>query len=723
MAFPNSRRRIAAVALVAVAVAAGYVWHRSTLVAPPPTTIVTDRHGTFMAQIGGGPDGYGYWPVEHIPERVEAAILALEDHRFWEHPGVDPLAVLRAARANVLLRHRISGASTIAMQVARMQDPAPRGYIAKAFEAATALVMTARYGREAVLKQYLELVPFGQNSHGIAHAARWYFDKPVEDLSWAEIAVLSAVPQSPAAMNPGTIAGRARAVDRGRKALVRLHEQGVLDDAAFAQSLINIDNLAAPARMVRPPDALHAILRIGDLVGKGPPLERVSSTIDLGLQQHVAKLARQRLDYLRPLGAEQVSVMVVDRRSMEVLALIGSGRYDAVDAGKIDYSTRQRSPGSTLKPFIFAEALERGDIGPGTILNDNPDNGTGIDDADRRFLGPLLPRQALANSRNVPAALLVRLVGLDRTHWFLGNLGLHHEDHPADRYGLTLSVGGMPTTLDRLVQAYGALANEGNFVPLRWYREQKEPPGRPVLSVATARLITMFLADPMARLPSFSRMGATEYPFPTAVKTGTSQGYRDAWVAAYTDRYLVGVWVGRPDGRPMTGISGASSAAVVAHDILIDLHGADADGLSDTMFRAPAGHEAVPLCATTGRPSDGTCAQVLTEFMPSGPGAAAPIPIASVPASASTRLRIVSPLNHTTFIRNPEAPVGSTFLPLRLGADSGEGQVVWYVDGQPFQVAAATETVQWPVTPGRHQFEARPPYDPGGSSRVEVTIR
>ncbi len=334
----------------------------------------------------------------------------------------------------------------------------------------------------------------------------------------------------------------------------------------------------------------------------------------------------------------------------------------------------------------------------------------------------MLPRQALGNSRNVPAALLVRLVGLDRTHWFLGNLGLHHEDHPADRYGLTLSVGGMPTTLDRLVSAYGALANDGSFRPLRWYQEQPEPPGRPVVSPATARLITLFLADPMARLPSFARMGATEYPFPTAVKTGTSQGYRDAWVAAYTDRYLVGVWVGRPDGRPMTAISGASGAAVVAHDILLYLHGADADGLSDTMFRPPAGHEPVPLCAATGRPNDGACAQVLTEFMPSNAAPALPKPT-PVRLPAAPQLRIVSPLNRTAFIRNPEAPPGSTFLPLRLGIECAGGQVVWYVDGEPFRVAAADETVPWPVTPGRHQFEARRPYDQGGSTPVEVTIR
>jgi len=695
-----------------------FLWQRSTLTQPRPTTIVSDRHGNFLAQLGNNGEGYGYWPVEHVPDRVAAALLALEDRRFWDHPGVDPLAVGRALYSNLSSERRVSGASTLAMQVARMQHPASRSYLAKLTEAATALVMTARYGRDAVFKQYLLLVPFGQSSHGIGHAARWYFDKPVEDLSWAEIAFLSAIPQSPSAFNPANPAGRAKALERGRKALARLREQGVISAPEQAQALLDLDRLEPREHPTRPPEALHAILHLAELVQAGPPVERITSSIDLGLQDQINALARARLDSLRSQGAQQVAVILADRQSLEVLALVGSGRYGAPDAGEIDYALRTRSPGSTLKPFIYAQALEQGDIAANTILLDAPDNGTGIDNADHRFLGPLLPRQALGNSRNVPAATLVRRSGLDRTYWFLASLGLHDEARPAERYGLTLSVGGLPTALDRLVTAYGALANDGMLAPLRWYREQRLPAPHRVLSAETAQLVTGFLADPMDRLPSFARMGSTEYPFPVAIKTGTSQGYRDAWIAAYTDRYLLGIWVGRPDGRPMGELSGATSAALIGRDILLDLYKQDADGLSDGSFRAPQGMVPVSLCAATGRPSDEHCAQTLTEYLPSAPPA-----LIEAVAEAPHRLRIGSPLNNSTYIRNPEQPPGLAFLPLRLTADSGDGQIVWYVDGKPLQVADNRETVRWPVEPGRHSIEARLPYGGGGTRAVEVTVR
>jgi penicillin-binding protein 1C len=716
------RKILGAVLLFLVIGAAGFIWHRSTFIDPRPTTILADRHGAFLGQIGESGLGYGYWPVEQVPQRVSAAILALEDHRFWDHPGVDPLAVFRAAASNLREARRVSGASTLAMQVARMQHPAARGYVAKSVEMATALAMTARYGREGVLRQYLKLVPLGQNSHGIAHAARWYFDKPVDDLSWAEIAFLSAIPQAPAAMNPNAESGRLRATLRGHRALARLRAQGVLTDEEFAHAEDDIERLTIQSHPTRPADAIHAVLLTEALMDDHPALARARSTIDLALEDRVTKIARQKLDSLRPQGAEQMAVILLDPKTAEVLAMVGSSRYAGTESGMIDYAVRPRSPGSTLKPFIYAQALERGDIAPSTVLVDDPDNGTGIDNADRRFLGPLLPRQALANSRNVPAAKLIRVSGLMQTHWFLGNLGLHDGNRPAERYGLTLAVGGLPTGLDRLVAAYDALANDGVLKPLKWYEGQTLPEPRRVLGEQTAREITAFLSDPMARLPSFARMGSTEYPFPVAVKTGTSQGYRDAWVVAYSQRYLVGVWIGRPDGRPMAGLSGAASAAALAHDILIDLHGAESDGLDDGEFRRPAGLNPVRLCAESGRPDDGHCERVATEFMT--PAASAnPLQPASMTVAAPVRLRVATPTNRSTFIRNPELPASLSFLPLRLAAGAGLPQVLWYVDGKPLQVADATETVRWPLAPGRHTIQARAPYGDARSNEIEVVVR
>src|SRR3982751_4379042 len=215
----RNRRRRTATAIGATAVALSALgWFSAALQAPKPTPILLDRGGGFMAQIAAPDDaGYGYWEIADLPPRVVAATVALEDRRFWWHPGVDPLAISRAVWQNVTSGNRVSGASTLAMQVARMQDPASRNYLNKAREASTAFFLTLRYGREAVLRQYLKLAPYGNDSHGIAHAARFYFDKPVADLSWAEIAFLAAIPQAPGRMNPLLLDGRADAIARGQR--------------------------------------------------------------------------------------------------------------------------------------------------------------------------------------------------------------------------------------------------------------------------------------------------------------------------------------------------------------------------------------------------------------------------------------------------------------------------------------------------------------------------
>jgi penicillin-binding protein 1C len=275
------RRHVVAAAALTLAGVTGvfgyYVACRARLIAPAPTPILYDRHGAFLSQIGfeaGDKErgekriDYGYWPLVRIPDRVARATLALEDRRYWEHPGVDPIAVARALWQNIRHHGRRSGASTIAMQIARMQQPAARGLVAKSMEAATAVALTLRYGRAALLAHYLRIVPYGNGSHGIAHAARWYFDKPVEDLSWAEIAVLSAIPQSPTRMNPLRPEGLERAVRRGHRMLAELARQNVIDAAELAVAQRQLDELRLPAPPRRP-DALHAVIRFETLRKEG----------------------------------------------------------------------------------------------------------------------------------------------------------------------------------------------------------------------------------------------------------------------------------------------------------------------------------------------------------------------------------------------------------------------------------------------------------------------
>ena len=263
---------------------------RAHFIDPAPTPLIRDRHGQFLAQAGEGSDApLGHWRVEGLPERVVAATVVLEDQRFWRHPGVDPLAAARAVRQNLAAGRRISGASTLAMQVARLQAPGPRTLPRKLLEATTAVLLTARYGRDAVLRQYLRLVPYGNRVRGIGYAARRYLDKPVEDLSWAEIAFLAAIPQAPSDANPYTAAGRARARSRAARILRALHAEGHLSDAELAQSLGELEGIGAPHAAHRPPEALHAILSLeAEALAAADPDGGVRrATLELGVQRRL----------------------------------------------------------------------------------------------------------------------------------------------------------------------------------------------------------------------------------------------------------------------------------------------------------------------------------------------------------------------------------------------------------------------------------------------------
>lgn len=737
------------------------------LESPRPTPVIYDRNGRFLTEIavetaagreGGRQLDHGYWPTRDLPDRVVRATLALEDRRFFDHPGVDVFAVVRGVWQNLARSRRRVGASTVAMQIARMQHPAPRNVWSKAREAAVALALTFRHGRDKLLAHYLRIVPYGNGSHGIAHAARWYFDKSADDLSWAEIALLSAIPQSPTLMNPLRPDGLARAKRRGHRMLDELARQKVIDAAELALAHRQLAGLPPPVPPRRP-DALHAIMRYEAMAREGrldPPVPadpRIRATIDLDVQRQVMASARRYVAAWNASGVEQAAVMVVERESGAVLADVGSIDYYGSPAGAIDFSRTLRSPGSTLKPFIYAFAIDRGLLRPTDVMADLPDGASGIGNVDGHFLGPLLPRQALANSRNVPATNLLRRIGLDPMYHFLRDLGVHELGSPADWFGLSMAIGSLPTTLDRLVRAYGALADDGRHSELIWYDGQRRREPVRVLSADAARLVTSFLSDPLARLPSFPRFGPMEYPFPVALKTGTSQGFRDAWTVAWSRHYLVGVWVGRGDAGTMAQVTGAGSAARLARAVMLQLHGARPGDLEDTEFPPPAGRVAVALCTVGGKRSTGNCGETLSEWirpdeMPEADEAAAArlsrdrdriafslpaehrawarekgFPIAESPASpGAVRLTIAAPANNSHFWRNPETPPALDRLLLKAVVDPYVPQVVWYVDDEPFAITDPDAPVLWPIRPGAHHFQLRLPLQDGASATARIVV-
>ena len=425
----------------------------------------------------------------------------------------------------------------------------------------------------------------------------------------------------------------------------------------------------------------------------------------------------------RGAGAQQAAALVVQRGSNNVLAAVGSDGYGDSHGGAIDFTRAIRSPGSTLKPFLYAAALQRGLLHPGDMLLDGPGQSAGIGNADSRYLGPLPPRQALANSRNVPAVDVLRRLGLGAGFDLFRTLGLHALDAAPDSLGLSMAIGALPTSLDRLAGAYTALADDGVQRGLVWYRGQAEAPPRRVFSATAAREVGLFLSDPLARLPSFGRYGSTEYPFAAAVKTGTSQGYRDAWTVAWSPRFLVAAWVGRSDAGTMARLGGANSAADLVRAILLTLHHQVPGDLTDASLAVPDGYVPAPVCAGPAETRGDSCGRTLLEWLPPTPPAPAPGRTPDVPAAdPAVRLSVVTPEAGSRIWHNPESPPAVDRLVLRAKATPHVPQVVWYVDGEPFALSDPDAPVAWPLRSGEHRFQIGLPLRPERSRSVKLVV-
>ena len=566
---------------------------RSRLTSPPATPIFTDRYGTFLAEGTADENApLGFWdPPAVLPERIVACLLAVEDKRYYEHFGVDFRSLLRALVNNLSGRPR-QGASTIPMQVARLQRPGKRTLWRKACEMGTAVWLNRKYGHEKVLRHYLKIVPQGNRIHGVAYAAKRYFQKPLADLSWSEAAVLASLPRAPGRMNLYQFEGRRKAFERAKLILNLLHKNGTLDAENLAISQRQLKSSKIPVKESRPYHSYHAILRLQESVnGTASYTKPVVTSLDLPLQEVVDSIASKAIGHLRQRGAGNMAVIVAERETGAIRSYLGSNFYADTDfAGAINYATTPRSAGSTLKPFIYALGMETGAFSPASVLADLPFNLVhsrgqySVANYDERYLGPMLYRKALANSRNVPAVHVLKTVRLAKTYDLFHQLGLAKDDRSASVYGLGLAIGGLYVTLEDLVAAYGVLGNDGKAFKLHWFEPPDEETPAQVIPEDVARQITLFLSDPLARLPTFTRMGPLEYPFPVAVKTGTSQGFRDAWAVAYSSKYIVGVWIGHPDHERMKRVAGLDAAQLVK-EILLFLHPKERRGVDETPFR------------------------------------------------------------------------------------------------------------------------------------------
>jgi penicillin-binding protein 1C len=773
------------------------VHSRSKLVSPPATPIFTDRYGAFLAEGTADENApLGFWdpivpqggiPLHGtvLPERIVACLLAVEDKRYYQHFGVDFRSLLRALVNNLSGGPR-QGASTIAMQVARLQRPGERTLWRKACEVGTAVWLNRKFGHENVLRHYLKIVPQGNRIHGVAYAASRYFQKPLADLSWAEAAVLASLPRAPGRMNLYRFEGRRKAFERAKLILNLLHKNGTLDAENLAISRRQLKSLKIPVKESRPYHSYHAILRLQEKInGTVPYTKPVLTTLDLPLQEVVDSIAGEAMEHLRQRGAGNLAVIVAERGTGAIRSYLGSDFYADTDfSGAINYATTPRSAGSTLKPFIYALGLEAGAFSPASVLADLPFNlvhSTGqysIANYDERHLGPMLYRKALANSRNVPAVHVLKTVGLAKTYDLFRELGLAKDDRSASVYGLGLAIGGLYVTLEDLVAAYGVLGNDGKAFRLRWFETDDEEAPSQLIPEDVARQITLFLSDPLARLPTFTRMGPLEYPFPVAVKTGTSQGFRDAWAVAYSSKYIVGAWIGHPDHERMKQVAGLDAAQLVK-EILLFLHPKERRGVTETPFPPPqsyqdsgesVGYQLVELCPLSGELATEACAETVLEYLPFGtePTASCPVhqsfavdrrtgalaspmtpperveirsyavlpprftawgavhgydpPPASSTESPFVSIAIEAPVNGSVFRFHPDTPQQLQSIALRANVSPAVPEIIWYVDGEPFQKVAYPYTTRWHLRAGSHALQARFPHADIQSGIITITV-
>jgi penicillin-binding protein 1C len=551
----------AAFALILICILAVAAWvvslgPLSLAQAKEVSTTIVDRNGKLLRAYAMA-DGRWRLPVDArigVDPGYLKLLLAYEDRRFRSHAGVDPLALARAAFQFVSRGHIVSGGSTITMQLARLMEPRrERSVYAKLRQMVRALEIERQLTKDQILDLYLALAPFGGNLEGVRAASIAYFSKEPKRLSLAESALLVALPQSPETRRLDRYPDAARtARDR---VLDRMVEEGRVREEDAAQAKVTpVPRLRKPMPILAPHSADSAAATVKDT-------DVIKLTLDAGVQKALEALARDRAIALGPNIS--IGILAVDNESGDVLARVGSSDYfDDRRAGQVDMTRAVRSPGSTLKPFIYGLAFEDGFVHPESLIDDRPIRfgSYAPENFDMTFQGTVAVRRALQQSLNVPAIALLDRVGASRLASRLkqagANLVLPKDEAP----GLAMGLGGVGVTLQDLVQLYSGLARLGNTRPLREIVNAKDASGdslRLMDQVAAWQVGNVLMGTPPPENAPHNRV---------AFKTGTSYGYRDAWSVGFDGRMTIGVWVGRPDGAPVPGLVGRSAAAPILFD-------------------------------------------------------------------------------------------------------------------------------------------------------------
>lgn len=695
----------------------------------PASVVLTDREGGAL-RVSLDADGLDCRPG-YVPEAdhwIVKALVAAEDRRFWSHPGVDIWAIFRAMMQNGWGGRRVSGASTLSTQVIRLMEPRPRTLWTKGVEAFRALQMEQRHSKQEILRQYLNRAPFGGNIVGIESAAQRYFGKSGAQLSLAEAAMLAGLPQSPSRLRPDRHPARAK--QRQAYVLKRMEVCGSITARERE------DAMAQPVH-VRPGRYPFRAPHFCDWIGvpaRTAGSSVLRTTLDADLQR-MAEAALRR--HVAAHESDSGAVVVLDVKTGAVRAMVGSPDYASPHAGQVNGAVARRAAGSTLKPFAFALAFDRGLVTPATALPDAP---IGFRDFDPHnfsgdFRGTVSVRDALVLSLNLPAIEIERQVGQERFYAVLRELGLATLDQPASHYGLGLVLGNAEVRLLDLANAYACLARGGIWAPVRTLESDLPAAGKRLFSPEACWLVADILGGEERAMESTGHAADVRLP-PMAWKTGTSAGLRDAWTVAWNPEIVIGVWVGNSDGSSSDNLVGSRAATPIAWDLFRRLR-PDNQG---PWFARPEGIVPRTVCSISGcapgprcphRVEDWSVAQV-SRVTPcpvhaSRPGTAAPGQALSPargaalrPAGTAASVRILSPAGGSVYHRMPDSESLMQRLRLEATSDLEDEALHWFVDDRPVGQSREGKPLFWTLEQGAHQIVCSTTR--GLSDRVRIAV-
>ena len=580
---------------------------------PPDNRIVSDRSEKplrWFPDIKG--ERHIWISLDKISDTTIKAFIAAEDQRFFSHIGIDPAAMVRALKENMVQRKIVSGASTLTQQMIRISYPRNRTYSKKFIEVLRSFRAEGHLSKEEILEVYLNRVPMGNNLTGVEAASRIYFTKPSSSLSLHETALLAALPKAPGTLNPyGNNKEKLKA--RRNWVLKRMHALGFisLDEKLRAER-----KPILVSEKVFPFDAPHFV----EMLDQNKVSGNTPTTINLILQKRVEQILNSHRKRLKKQKAMQGSVVVIENKTSNVLALVGSMEHSKTDLGFNNGAISKRSAGSTLKPFLYAKALDEGHS-PSDTLEDlkrsyiSPQGVYRPVNFNRASYGPVSMREALGNSLNQSAIFLINQIGYENFFETISLLGLNnYKDHDADYYGLGLVIGNLEVQLIQLAAAYATLARGGEFISPRFLKsEPKSFPNR-IFSPEASYIITDILSDPSARVLTFGDFFNQKLPFKVALKTGTSTHYRDSWIVGYTHEYTIAIWIGNFDGSPTNGLTGAKGGGPIFIDILNELY---PDSFA-ARFKKPESVISKTVCSYSGSVPNPSCPQTKKELFISG---------------------------------------------------------------------------------------------------------